>query len=154
MILQPRIGSFTLPNPETSADLWRYVAEFNNALFFETDVNGVLLTELPATAYFFVDQITQATPDNVEQLVRYDGNLFIGLPAQYGTDINEATFDSGQYLDITQALLAKSFLQQLRGYIACDYKITFNSVRPLYNVTNYTRAVNSTGIEIKYSIWL
>lgn len=152
-ILKPKDGTYVLPVIADPSDLWAYIAQFNGFQYYETDNTGVTPNEiLPKT--FFIDRIDVFAPLFNEDRGRYDGVLFIGEPANIGTDTNEATYDVGQFKDIVKELLNLDFAKELKNYIACDFQITINSLRPLYNSVKYTKTTNCTGVEVYYSVWI
>lgn len=150
MNLINRNVNFVYPEIKTPKDLWQYIASFNDLEFYETDINGVVVNTIFQN-YFFVDKLDLATPIQNQNEFKYDGFLFIGIPTDHGIDVDG---NAGLFLNIVESLMAKDFLKQLRNLISCDYQIVFNNIRPLYNTTKYTKATNTTGIEISYSIWI
>lgn len=156
MILQPADETFIFPEVNTPADLFKYIAGYNSFQFFETDLNGVVPNEI-AQNYFLIDRIDLASPqpNRMGQEIRFDGILFMGVPSDPATDVNESTYSEGQFNGIIAEMLSRSFYLQLQQYIKCaDYEIIINNLRPLYNSNKYTKATNSTGVEINYSIWI
>ena len=150
MNLINRNANFLYPTVETPNDIFNYLAIINNVEFFETDLNGVVLNEIKQN-YFFVNKLDLASPRVNTPEIKYDGFLFVGIPNDHGTDVDG---QQGLYLNITEALMSKSFILKLKNLIACDFEVVFNNVRPLYNTTKYTKATNTTGVEISYSIWI
>lgn len=155
MILKPIDVNFNLPAADTSSDVFKYIAAFNNYQFYETDLNGVVPNEIEQN-YFLIDRIDLVSPqpNRTGQEMKYDGFLFIGLPSNAATDVNTSTFEEGQFVNIISEMLTKDFILQLSYYIRCSYEITINNIRPLYNSNKYTKATNATGVEISYSIWI
>lgn len=152
-ILKPKDNTYTLPSISDPSDLFKYIAEFNDFQYYETDNTGVTPNEIkPKT--FFIDRIDLFAPLFNEERARYDGVLFIGEPSNIGTDTNEATYDAGQFDNIVKKLLNLLFATELKNYIACDFQIAINSLRPLYNSVKYTKSANCTGVEVYYSIWI
>lgn len=153
-ILKPKDITYSLPlNASDPSELFAYIAEYNDFQYFDADNTGVTPNEInPET--FFVNVPTQAIPDFNRFLMRFDGVLFVGQPADIGTDVNASTWNNGQFENIVKELLNLNFAQDLKNYIACDFEININNMRPLYNSVKYTKAVNSTGVEINYSIWI
>ncbi len=152
-ILKPKDVTYVLPDIADPSDLWAYIAEYNGFQYYETDNTGVTPNEIkPQT--FFIDRIDLFAPLFGEDRARFDGVLFIGEPSNIGTDTNEATSDAGQFNDIVKKLLNLPFATELKNYIACDFQIAINSLRPLYNSVKYTKTTNCTGVEVYYSIWL
>lgn len=155
MILKPIDVNFNLPAADTSSDVFKYIAAFNNYQFYETDLNGVVPNEIEQN-YFLIDRIDLVSPqpNRTGQEMKYDGFLFIGLPSNAATDVNTSTFEEGQFVNIISEMLTKDFILQLSYYVRCNYEITINNIRPLYNSNKYTKATNATGVEISYSIWI
>lgn len=155
MILKPIDETFILPAAETPSDIFAYLATYNGFAFYETDLNGVVPNEIENN-YFLVDRIDLASPqtNRTGQEIKYDGSLFIGLPASPNTDVNVSSFEDGQFLNIVADLLTKDFINQMLKYVRCDFALDINSLRPLYNSNKYTKATNATGVEISYSIWI
>jgi len=152
-ILRPKDIYYVLPTISDPSDLWAYIAEYNGFQYYETDNTGVTPNEIkPQT--FFVDRIDLGTPVEGRSFMKFDGVLFIGEPSNIGTDTNEATYNIGQFKDIVKELLNLPFANELTSYIACDFQITINSLRPLYNSVKYTKTTNCTGVEVYYSIWI
>lgn len=152
-ILKPKDNTYVLPPIADPSDLWAYVAQYNDFQYYETDNTGVTPNEIkPAT--FFIDRIDLFAPLFNEDRARYDGVLFIGEPVPINIDTNESTYNAGQFNDIVKELLNLPFAQELKNYIACDFQITINSLRPLYNSVKYTKSTNCTGVEVYYSIWI
>jgi len=121
--------------------------------FFEADTTGVTPNEILPN-WFFIDRIEAAVPVEARSRMNYNGVLFIGQDANIGTDTNKSTFDAGQFTDIVKKLLNLEFANELTNYVACDFQITINSLRPLYNSVKYTKSTNCTGVEVYYSIWI
>lgn len=153
-ILKPKDNTYTIP-PSVSdpSELFAYIAEYNDFQYFDADNTGVTPNGINYNT-FFVNVPTQGIPLFGEDRMRFDGVLFVGQPADIGTDVNVSTWDNGQFENIVKELLNLEFLIDLKNYIACDYEIIINNARPLYNSVKYTKAVNSTGVEINYSIWI
>lgn len=152
-ILKPKDGTYILPAIADPSDLWAYIAAFNGFQYYETDTTGVTPNEI-LPDWFFIDKIDIATPNRGDNTMRFDGVLFIGVPADISTDTNASTFNSGQFSDIVKQLLNLAFTKELYNYVACDFQISINSLRPLYNSVKYTKATNCTGVEVFYSIWI
>lgn len=152
-ILKPKDGTYLLPAIADPSDLWAYIAEYNGFQYYETDTTGVTPNEILPN-WFFIDKIDLATPVEARSRMQYTGVLFIGVPSEIGTDTNGATFDAGQFENIVKKLLNLEFANELTNYVACDFQITINSLRPLYNSVKYTKATNCTGVEVYYSIWI
>jgi hypothetical protein len=152
-ILKPKDNTYVLPAIADPSDLFKYIAEFNDFQYYETDNTGVTPNEIKQQT-FFIDRIDLFAPLFNEDRARYDGVLFIGEPSNIGTDTNEATFDAGQFGDIVKELLNLPFAKELKNYIACDFQISINSLRPLYNSVKYTKSTNCTGVEVYYTIWI
>ena len=149
MILKPKDLDWLLPAITDANDFLKYIASFNEFPFFETDVNGVVINEIPF-GYFFVDRLDLVTPTFINNKeFKYDGFLFIGIPSESGEDV-----DNAQFKNIIKELVSKSFVSTLRSYLVCDYQFQINNIRPLYNSNKYTKATNTTGVEINYSIWI
>lgn len=149
MILKPKDNTWKLPTISDANDLFKYIAAYNEMNFYETDVNGVVINEIPY-GYFFIDRLDLVTPtftNNKE--FKYDGFLFVGIPSEAGEDV-----DNSQFQNIIKELVSKEFIATVRQYIACDFQFIINNIRPLYNSNKYTKATNTTGIEINYSIWI
>jgi hypothetical protein len=153
MILIPADTNFQYNAVDTSSDIFKAIAIYNSINFYETDLNGVVSNEIP-NQYFFIDRIDLASPRINTNEIRYDGLLFIGKPSEHGTDVNNSTFDIGQYESIVKNLLTKSFIKTLELYVKCSFEIVINNVRPLYNSVKFTKSTNTTGVEISYSIWI
>jgi len=152
-ILKPKDETYILPTIADPSDLFAYIAEFNDFQYYETDPTGVTPNEIKP-AWFFIDRLDSGTPLRGEGRMRFDGVLFIGVPAEIGTDTNAATSNNGQFTDIVKKLLNLAFAIELQNYIACDFQISINSLRPLYNSVKYTKATSCTGVEVNYSIWI
>lgn len=146
MILKPKDNTWELPNISDANDLFKYISLYNELPFYETDVNGVVINEIPY-GYFFVDRLDLVTPG--KDYFKYDGFLFIGIPSEAGEDV-----DNSQFANIIKELVSRPFIDTLRKYIVCDFQFNINNIRPLYNSNKYTKATNTTGIEINYSIWI
>ena len=153
-ILKPKDNTYTLPlNVSDPSGLFAYIAQYNGFQYFDADNSGVTVNEIsPET--FFVNVPSLGVPDFGANEMRFDGVLFIGQPADIGTDVNASTWDGGQYQNIVAELLNLAFASEFKNYIACDFRVAINNMRPLYNSVKYTKAVNSTGVEINYSIWI
>lgn len=152
MTLKPRDNTFALPSANAPGDLFKVIAEFNGFEYLETNTDGAAINTI-AQNYFFVDRIDSVTPQPDGRL-KYDGVLFVALPVDTGVEINAATFNDGQYIDIIKPLISKEFYISFRNYIICNNEIAINSIKPLYNSTKYTRATVASGIEISFSIWI
>jgi len=152
-ILKPKDETYILPAIADPSDLWAYIAEYNGFQYYETDLTGVTPNEILPN-WFFIDRIDLATPEAGRARMNYSGVLFIGIPSEIGTDTNGATFDAGQFAAIVKKILSLEFANDLFNYVACDFQILINSLRPLYNSVKYTKATNCTGVEVYYSIWI
>ena len=152
-ILKPKDPTYILPAIADPSDLWAYIAEYNEFQYYETDTTGVTPNEILPN-WFFIDKIDLATPVEARSRMKYDGVLFIGMPSDIAIDTNASTFDNGQFINIVKALLNLDFANELTNYVACDFQITINSLRPLDNSVKYTKATNCTGVEVYYSIWI
>ncbi len=152
-ILKPKDETYTLPTIADPSDLWAYIAEFNGFQYYETDTTGVTANEL-LPGWFFIDGIDSATPVEARSRMQFTGVLFIGTPSDISTDTNASTFADGQFTDIVKKLLNLDFANELNNYVACDFQIIINSLRPLYNSVKYTKATNCTGVEVNYTIWI
>lgn len=153
-ILKPKDETYTLPESIADpSDLFAYIAEYNGFQYFDADNTGVTPNEINYGT-FFVNVPSLGVPLTIENRMRFDGVLFVGQPADIGTDVNVSTWTNGQFGNIVKELLNLAFARDLLIYIACDFQININNVRPLYNSVKYTKAVNSTGVEINYSIWI
>jgi hypothetical protein len=152
-ILKPKDGTFILPAIADTSDLFKYIAEYNDSQYYDTDSTGVTPNEIKPS-WFFINRIDVATPVEGRNRMRFDGVLFIGQPASLSVDVNESTYNNGQFVDIVKALLNLDFANELQNYIACDFEININNLRPLYNSVRYTKAEGCTGVEVNYSIWI
>ena len=153
-ILKPKDNTYALPlDVLDPSELFAYIAEFNGFQYFDADNTGVTPNEINYGT-FFVNVPTSATPILNEARMRFDGVLFIGQPADIGTDVNASTWNNGQFQNIVKTLLNYPFVKDLANYTACDYETSINNLRPLYNSVKYTKAVNCTGVEVNYSIWI
>lgn len=152
-ILKPKDETYILPEIADPSDLFAYIAEFNGFQYYETDLTGVTPNEILPN-WFFINRLDLASPVAGEAVLKFDGVLFIGVPSDIGTDTNSSTFTQGQFADIVKKLMNYAFAVEFFYYIACDFKITVNSLRPLYNSVKYTKATNCTGVEVNYSIWI
>lgn len=152
-ILKPKDETYILPEIADTSDLFKYIAEYNDFQYYDTDPTGVTPNEIKAS-WFFINRIDIFTPVEAYSRARFDGVLFIGQPSDIGTDTNASTFNDGQFVDIVKALLNLPFANELRSYVMCDFEININSLRPLYNSVKYTKATNCTGVEVNYSIWI
>lgn len=153
IILKPKDLTYVLPAIADPSDLWAYIAGFNSFQYYETDLTGVTPNEvLPAV--FFIDRIDLAAPVDGRSRMQYTGVLFIGTPSDIAEDTNTSTFDDGQFVNIVKQLLNLEFSNELTNYVACDFQIIINSLRPLYNSVKYTKATNCTGVEVYYSLWI
>jgi len=152
-ILKPKDGTYELPGIADPSDLFKYVAQYNNFQYYDTDPTGVTPNEiLPQIG--FINRIDLFAPLVNENRGRFDGVLFIGRPSEINIDTSSSTFTGGQFNDIVKDLLNLPFALELKNYIACDFQIIINSLRPLYNSVKYTKATNMTGVEVFYSIWI
>jgi hypothetical protein len=152
-ILSPKTEFYQPPDVADTSDLFKYIAEYNGLQYYDTDSTGVTPNEIQANL-FFINRVDVATPAEAYSRMKFDGVLFIGQPSDIGTDVNASSFSNGQYDDIVKVLLNLEFVNDLRNYIACDYQVNINSLRPLYNSVKYTKATNCTGVEVAYSIWI
>jgi len=152
-ILKPKDETYVLPAIADPSDLFAYIAEFNGFDYYETDLTGVTPNEIKQN-WFFIDRIDAATPILADGQMKFDGVLFIGTPSNIATDVNASTFDDGQFENIIKELLNYPFANELKNYIACDFKITINNLKPLYNSVKYTKATDCSGVEVNYSIWI
>lgn len=152
-ILKPKDETYILPAIADPSDLWAYIAAYNDFQYYDTDPTGVTPNEIKY-ATGFINRIDLFAPLIGEDRARFDGVLFIGQPSEINIDTNESTFTGGQFKDIVKALLNMPFAVELRNYIACDYQIIINSLRPLYNSVKYTKTTNCTGVEVYYQIWI
>ena len=152
-ILKPKDGTYVLPAIADPSDLWAYIAAFNGFQYYETDLTGVTPNEILPN-WFCIDRIDLATPVEARSRMKFDGVLFIGVPSDIATDTNGSTFDVGQFTDIVKKLLNIDFANELFSYVACDFEIIINSLRPLYNSVKYAKATNCTGVEVYYSLWI
>lgn len=152
-ILKPKDETYILPTIADPSDLWAYIAEFNGFQYYETDSTGVTPNEI-LPSWFFIDKIDLGVPDPGDSTMQFTGVLFIGTPSDISTDVNASTFTNGQFKDIVKALMNFPFAKELNNYVACDFRININTLRPLYNSVKYTKATNCTGVEITYTIWI
>lgn len=152
-ILKPKDETYILPTVADPSDLWAYIAEYNSFQYYETDSTGVTPNEI-LPGWFFIDRIDTASPVDGRSRMKFDGVLFIGTPANIATDVNTSTFADGQFVNIIKTLLNLPFATELFGYVACDFEISINSLRPLYNSVKYTKAASCTGVEVYYTIWI
>lgn len=152
-ILKPKDITYVLPEITDTSDLFKYIAGYNGFQYYDTDLTGVTPNEI-LPAYFFINRIDLVAPLMAENRARFDGILFIGQPSEISIDTNSSTFNGGQFNDIVKACLNLPFATELRNYIACDFQMTINSLRPLYNSVKHTKSTNCTGVEIYYSIWI
>lgn len=159
MILKPKDINFILPElseESVPADFFKYIADFNDLDFYETDLNGFVPNEIKVN-YFFVDRVATASPELKGASygrTKFDGVLFVGIPVEPEIDINKTDFTNGQFEGIIKELISAAFLKQLLSYLNCDYAFLLNTVKPVYNTNTWTRATNCTGVEINYSLWL
>ena len=152
-ILKPKDETYVLPTIADPSDLWAHIAAFNGFQYYETDTTGVTPNEI-LPGWFFIDRIDTATPVDGGSRMQFTGVLFIGVPSDIAVDTNASTFDDGQFINIVKLLLNLDFANELNNYVACDFQITINTLRPLYNSVKYTKATNCTGVEIAYTIWI
>lgn len=152
-ILKPKDETYIPPTITDPSDLWAYIAAYNSFQYYETDTTGVTPNEILPN-WFFIDKIDLATPVEARSRMQFTGVLFIGMPSDIATDTNASTFNDGQFTNIVKALLNLDFANELTNYVACDFQININSLRPLYNSVKYTKATNCTGVEVYYSIWI
>lgn len=153
-ILKPKDLTYELPlNAADPSELFAYIAEFNGFQYFDADNTGVTPNEINYET-FFVNVPGLGAPDFDRNEMRFDGVLFVGQPADIGTDVNASTWTNGQYQNIVKELLNLAFVSDFKNYISCEYRTIITNIRPLYNSVKYTKAVNSTGVEINYSIWI
>lgn len=150
-ILKPKDNTFQLPEIADPSDLFKYIAEYNGFEYYDTDNTGVTHNEI-AAALFFINRIDVGTPVENNARMRFDGVLFIGQPADIGTDTSASTYNAGQFNGIVKALLNLDFARELRFYVACGFETTINNLRPIYNSVRYTKATSCTGVEINYTI--
>lgn len=154
MILKPIDETFSPPEIKDSNDLFKYLAAFNEFSFYETDLNGVVPNEITHNI-FMVNRIDLVIPNQTTKENRHDGFLFMAIPSEHGTDVNNSTFDVGQFENIIKDMISSSFISQFTNYAICsNLRFTLNSLRPLYNSVKYTKATNCTGVEISYSLWI
>lgn len=147
MNLKPKDNLWYLPEINDANDLFKYIAEYNEIPFYETDLNGVVINEIPY-GYFLIDRLDLITP-NIQKEFKYDGFLFFGFTSENNEDVDNSQFES-----IVKNMTSKIFINQLTRYISCDFRLQINNIRPIYNSNKYTKSTNSTGIEINYSIWI
>lgn len=152
-ILKPKDPTYILPAIADPADLFKYIAEYNDFQYYETDNTGVTPNEIKP-AYGFINRIDQFAPVINEDRGLFTGVLFIGQPSEINIDTNDSTFNEGQFEDIVKPLLNLEFAREFRNYIACDFQITINSLRPLYNSVKYSKSTNMTGVEVYYQLWI
>jgi len=152
-ILKPKDGTYILPAIADPSDLFAYIAQYNDFQYSDADNTGVTPNEINYGT-FFVNVPSLGVPLPSENRMRFDGVLFVGQPADIGTDVNSSTWTNGQFGNIVKEFLNYNFAKDFHNYIACDFQITINNLRPLYNSVRYTKAVNSTGVEVNYSIWI
>lgn len=153
MILKPRDEDFIFPTIYTPSDIFKYIAEFNEFQYYETDLTGVTVNEIKPQL-FFINRIDLVTPNKQQDEQRFDGYLFVGVPSDISQDVNSSDFNDGQFVNIIEELIKKEFTDSLTNLVSCDYRILINNVRPIYNTVKYTKATNCTGVEIFYSIWI
>jgi hypothetical protein len=152
-ILKPKDGTYILPAIADTSDLFKYIAGYNGFDYYDTDSTGVTPNEIKPS-WFFINRIDVFTPVESYGRARFDGVLFIGQPASLSVDVNSSTYNNGQFVDIVKALLNLPFAVELKNYVACDFEININNLRPLYNSVRYTKAEGCTGVEVNYSIWI
>lgn len=152
-ILKPKDGTYILPAIADTSDLFKYIAAYNGFQYYDTDSTGVTPNEIKPS-WFFINRIDVGTPIPGEAQMRFDGVLFIGQPSSLSVDVNESTYNGGQFVDIVKALLNYPFAKELHNYVACDFQMIINNLRPLYNSVRYTKAEGCTGVEVNYSIWI
>jgi len=156
MTLKPIDITFIPPSEmNDSNDLFKYLAGFNDFSFYETDLNGVVPNEIPYKL-FMINRIELVVPNFTTQEHEYKGFLFVGIPSEHSTDVNESTFDEGQFESIIKDMISKAFINQMNNYFKCGFNLRFalTNLRPLYNSVKYTKATNTTGVEISYSLWI
>lgn len=151
--LKPKDITYSLPAIADPSDLFKYIAEYNGLQYYDTDSTGVTHNEI-SDEVFFINRVDVGTPVELNSRMRFDGVLFIGRPADIGTDTSASTYNAGQFNDIVKQLLNLSFAKELRDYTACDFETNINNLRPLYNSVKYTKATSCTGVEINYTIWI
>lgn len=152
-ILKPKDGTYILPAIADSSDLFKYIAAYNGFQYYDTDSTGVTPNEIKPS-WFFINRIDVFTPVESYARARFDGVLFIGQPASLSVDVNSSTYNNGQFVDIVKALLNLPFAVELKNYVACDFEIIINNLRPLYNSVRYTKAEGCTGVEVNYTVWI
>lgn len=152
-ILRQKDNTYNLPAIADTSDLLKYIADYNNFQYYDTDNTGVTPNEIRPN-WFFINRLDVVTPVEQYTRLRFDGVLFVGMPSDISTDVNSSTFNNGQFVDIVKELTNQDFLIDLRNYISCDFQISINNLRPLYNSVKYTKATNCTGVEVNYSIWI
>lgn len=152
-ILKPKDGTYILPAIADTSDLFKYIAGYNGFQYYDTDSTGVTPNEIKPS-WFFINRIDVFTPVEGYGRARFDGVLFIGQPASLSVDVNSSTYNNGQFVDIVKALLNLPFAVELKNYVACDFEILVNNLRPLYNSNRYTKAEGCTGVEVNYTIWI
>lgn len=154
IILKPKDDTYILPdNIADPSDLFKYIAEYNGAQYYETDITGYTPNDLKPDM-FFADRIDQFAPVLNEDRSIFTGSLFIGVPVDIGIDVNASTFTGGQFENIVKQMLNKAFATALRNYIACDFQFSILTMRPLYNSVKYTKTINCSGVEINYQMWI
>lgn len=155
MTLKPIDGTFLPPEIKDANDLFEYLATYNEFAYYETDLNGFVPNEI-AYNIFMVNRIDLVVPISATKENRHDGFLFIAIPSEVATEVNQSTFDAGQFENIIKDMISKAFINQMNNYALCGVNLQFviNSIRPLYNSVKYTKATNSTGVEISYSLWI
>ena len=154
MILKPLDNTFEFPEAATPSGLFKYIAEFNGYMFFDTDITGYTPDEITQD-YFFCNRIDLVTKRQNTSQFKYDGFLFVAVPTNIGQEVNASSFDNGQFTDVVEGLITKEFIRQLEKYFICsNIEMLINNLRPLYNSVKYTKATNCTGVEISYSLWI
>lgn len=148
--LKPKDNTYILPvDAVEPSEIFQYIALYNEFQYYDTDPTGVNTNEI--INFYFANIISQATPILDQAKTQFTGVLFIGVPSGFNTDVN---YSNGQYVSIIKDMITFDFIKQFINYIKCGYQFEVNNVRPIYNTVKYAKAIESTGIEINYTIWI
>ena len=147
--LKPKDETFILPNATAPDEVFSYIATFNSWQYFDVDSNGLNTNDV--NGIYLANYLTQSSFDINRNQMLFNGLLFLGLPSGYSTDVNN---ENGQYQTITKDLMNKAFFDTFKKYIYCNFEVNLTSIKPLYNSVKYAKAIESTGVEISYQIWI
>lgn len=142
---------------DTPDALLRQIFEYNDYLFFETDINGSQLTGLNPNMFFGINRVINFKPiekssGNRFDAINYDCILTIAKPSNASLEVE--TLDVlGQFDTITKEFLTLNFLNTFASYFKCvGFEAKNISIKPVWNINTVLPAVNYSGVEISFSI--